>query len=70
MSHKPAPEGALEQLNGRLSDSARATLIRIARKIAEGFDGEIKILVNKGGGIRFVEWVQREDGATIKEELG
>jgi len=69
MSHKPA-SNVFEELNGRLGDQARATLIRIARKIADGYEGEIRIAVGKGGGIRHVEWVQREDGSTIKESVG
>lgn len=69
MSHRPAAS-TFDELNGKLTDSARATLIRVARKIAEGYEGEIRITVGKGGGIRLVEWVQREDGSTIKESVG
>jgi len=66
VSHKPAGN-IFEELNGRLTESARDKLIRIARKLADGYEGEILISVGKGGGIRFVEWKQREDGSTIKE---
>jgi len=69
VSHRPAAS-TFDELNGKLTDSARATLIRVARKIAEGYEGEIRITVGKGGGIRLVEWVQREDGSTIKESVG
>lgn len=69
MSHKPAAS-TFDELNGRLTDSAKATLVRVARKIADGYEGEIRITVGKGGGIRLVEWVQREDGSTIKEAIG
>lgn len=46
-----------------------ATLLRIGRRITEGFDGEITISVHKGG-VRFVRWTQTETGDTLKEELG
>lgn len=69
MSHQPAATGVLEELNGRLSDSARAAVIRIARKIANGFEGTIEVTVAKGGGVRSIKWIQTEDGSTIREEL-
>lgn len=57
----------LEELNGKLSSNTRAKLIRIARKLADEYEGEINITVAKGGSIRFITWVQREDGTTVKE---
>lgn len=70
MSHRPVEIGALETLNGRLSDTARATLIRVARKIADGYEGVVEITVGKGGGIRFVRWSQTETGDSIREDVG
>ena len=63
---QPALHDVLEILNGKLSDTARAALIQVARDIAGGYEGEIKIIVGTGGGVRFVEWTRRADGATIK----
>jgi len=68
VSHKPS--GALDEFNGRLTDKQRAALIRIACKLAAGYEGEINLTVGQGGSIRFIEWVQREDGATLRENLG
>lgn len=46
-----------------------AALLRIARRIGEGFEGEITIQVRRGG-IGFIRWTQTETGDIIKEELG
>jgi hypothetical protein len=46
-----------------------ATILRVGRKIEEGFDGEV-VLGVKNGGVHFIRWVQQENGNTIKEELG
>lgn len=48
--------------------SVRAALLRIGRRIGEGFEGEIIISVKRGG-ISFIRWTQTETGDTIKEEL-
>jgi hypothetical protein len=46
-----------------------ATLLRIGRRVEEGFEGEIHIQVARGG-VRFIRWTQTETGDSIKEELG
>jgi hypothetical protein len=45
-----------------------AALLRIARRIGEGFEGEITIAVKRGG-ITYIRWTQTETGDSIKEEL-
>lgn len=45
-----------------------ATMLRVGRRIQEGFEGEITICVARGG-VRFIRWTQTETGDTIKEEL-
>lgn len=69
VSHAPASCGVDELLN-RLPHKTRAAILRLARRIADGYEGEIKLVVMKGGGIRTVEWVQREKGDEITEEIG
>lgn len=49
--------------------SVLATLLRIARRIEEGFEGEVIVAVKRGG-VHFIRWTQTETGDTIKEELG
>lgn len=49
--------------------SVRAALMRIGRRIGEGFQGEIVITVERGG-IQRIRWTQTEHGDVIKEELG
>lgn len=46
-----------------------ATLLRVGRRIQEGFEGEITIAVKRGG-VHFIRWTQTETGDVIKEELG
>lgn len=46
-----------------------ATVLRVGRRIEEGFEGEITIQV-KQGGVHFIRWTQTETGNIIKEELG
>lgn len=45
-----------------------AALLRIARRINEGFDGSITLDI-KNGGVRSVQWLETETGDEIKEEL-
>lgn len=52
-----------------LSASALAALMRLARRIAEGFTGEVTICVKKGGGVAWVRWSETDDGTALKEEL-
>lgn len=51
-----------------LSVSSRAALIRIGRRILEGFEGEIQLVVSRGG-VNSITWIQFEKGDKIKEEL-
>lgn len=60
----------LENLDVRLSEKTKAVLLRIAQKIALGWDGEIQMAVDKNGGVRYVKWIQTETGESIKEDLG
>ncbi len=46
-----------------------ATLLRVARRISEGFEGEIQLTITRHG-VRSLRWVQLENGDMIKEELG
>lgn len=66
MSHHPAVV-SLDDLE--LTDTAKAAVLRLARKIANGWQGKVTVIVMKGGGIRSMEWTEFEDGNTIKEEL-
>ena len=47
----------------------QATLLRIARRVAQGFEGKVHLVIT-GGGVRSIEWVEVETGDKIKEELG
>lgn len=60
-----------ETMAERLSNmpkSVCAALLRIGRRIGEGFEGEIVIGV-KHGGVNFIRWTQNETGDVIKGEL-
>lgn len=59
-----APEVRFAQL----SQLIQAALLRIGRKIGEGFEGEITLTVTRGG-IRFVRWSNVETGDVIRQEL-
>jgi len=58
-----------EPNGGGLRPIVLAALLRIQRKITEGFEGEIHLQITKGG-VRSIKWVQTETGDSIKEELG
>lgn len=47
----------------------QAALLRVGRRIGEGFEGEIVVAVKRGG-ITFIRWTHTETGDVIKEELG
>lgn len=59
----------------RLSPTTQAFLARVARRIAEGYEGEIVLHVKRGrdgsgaprGSISFVRWVQVEDGGAFTD---
>lgn len=58
------------ELPDNVKPLVRATLLRIARRIAAGdFDGEIHIIVGQGN-VRSVRWTYTETGESLKEELG
>lgn len=60
-----------EMLSERLKQMPRsvlAALMRIGRRVGEGFEGEITIGVKRGG-VNYIRWIQNETGETIKEEL-
>lgn len=46
-----------------------AALLRLARRISEGFTGEVIICVKKGGGVAWVRWSETDDGNSLREEL-
>ncbi len=56
---------------GKLSPTTQAFLAKVARKINEGYEGEITLHVKKGrdsrGGISYIRWVQVDDGDSIKD---
>ena len=48
--------------------SVQAALQRIARRIGEGFQGEITLAVNRGG-VSTLRWIEVESGEAIRKEL-
>jgi hypothetical protein len=58
-----------EHVFARLPRGVQAALLRIGRRVQEGFEGEIA-LASKRGGILYIRWTQTETGDAIKEELG
>lgn len=67
MSHHPVASRSLDDL--QLTATAKAAVLRIARKIAGGFVGEVQLIILKGGGIRSCKWIESETGDMILEEL-
>lgn len=61
-------EDIVKERLSKLPRSVLASMLRIGRKISEGFEGEIQISV-KHGGISYIRWSQTETGDVIKEEL-
>lgn len=55
-------------LLNRLSVSTQAALLRVARRIQEGYEGEIHLTI-KGRGVAIIRWVQVETGDQFKVEL-
>lgn len=82
MTARPAPAqpkkrmlspGQLQRLQN-LTPSVLATLLRIARRIEEGFEGTIEVqTINRGvGNLKWTHigvYYELEDGSQIKEEL-
>lgn len=71
MSHNTSPSPDSLLLAERIVTMPRlvvAALLRVGRRIGEGFEGEIIISVRRGG-IAFIRWTQTETGESIKEEL-
>lgn len=56
-------------LLSRLPPVTQAALLRIVRRISEGYEGEIVVNIKRGG-VSFIRWTQTETGDVIKEELG
>lgn len=52
----------------QFSPNVQASLLRIGRRIAEGFDGEI-VVATKSRGVAYIRWVSTERGDTLMEEL-
>lgn len=52
----------------RMRPIVLATLLRLGRRIEEGFQGEIVVAV-KAGGVHYIKWTETETGDVIKEEL-
>lgn len=68
MADQPLPAHVHERVE-KMPRPVLATLLRIARRLEEGFEGEVHIGVVHGS-VRFVRWTQTETGAVLKEELG
>lgn len=52
----------------KVPPSVLAALLRIGRRIEEGFEGEILVAVKRGG-VHYIRWTQTETGDVLKEEL-
>lgn len=50
-----------------LTESARGALNRMAKRIADGFEGEITTSV-KQGGVPWLRWSHTESGEVLKED--
>lgn len=50
------------------SPTTLAALLRIERRISQGFQGEITLVASRGG-IASIRWSQIEMGDVIREEL-
>lgn len=61
-------EDLLKERLAKMPRSVLAALLRIGRRIGEGFEGEISIGI-KSGGVQYIKWVSTETGERIKEEL-
>lgn len=62
------PPEVIQRLE-KMKPSVLAALLRVGRRIDEGFEGEILVAV-KAKGVHFIRWTQTETGDVIKEELG
>lgn len=51
-----------------LSPNIQATLLRIGRRVSEGFEGEI-VVAAKSRGVNYIRWVHTERGDVIRDEL-
>lgn len=64
--------GKLEEVARRLGElsslSVLSALVKIGRRVEEGFEGEITLHVHRGG-VSKVQWCEVEMGDKIKEEL-
>lgn len=47
----------------------QGTVVRIIRRVAEGFEGEIHLTIARGG-VRAAKWITTETGETLREGLG
>lgn len=52
----------------RWKPSVVAAMLRMGRRIEEGFEGEIVVAV-KAGGVHYIRWTHTETGEMIREEL-
>lgn len=52
----------------RLTPTTRDFLMAIVRRLLRAYDGEIVLLVKRGG-ISRMRWVQIDDGESIKKQL-
>jgi hypothetical protein len=46
----------------------RAGLLRAAKKVRDGYEGDILIRVRKGG-VSYIQWIQVENGEAFRNEL-
>jgi len=61
---KLAPDERFRQF----APNVQAALLRIGRRIGEGFEGEI-VVASKSHGINYIRWISTEHGRDIREEL-
>lgn len=62
-------QALMDDVLPNLTESAQATLVRVAHKLAEEYTGEI-VLTTHSGGVRSLKLIQTETGAMIRERLG
>ena len=61
----------------KLSPTTRAFMVRVARRITEGYEGEIILSVKAGrdgagvkrGSINLIRWSQVDDGDAVRDEV-
>lgn len=57
-----------QQLFDNFPKSVQACLLRIGRRIKQGFEGTVEVQAHRGG-VGYIRWSEVERGDTIQEEL-